>query len=145
MHGVTSGHQHSTAWQLIWRPWPDAWVKSHWSNFGPTGPPPNSRRSIKKGAASGCERPKSREETPKEGSSSSRYRTAISYIATHKNQGSKAYSPCYFCIAAARPSSPPAYPCENTLGGTPQRSRNLLKFCRYPRWRFEFGVRLPTS
>jgi hypothetical protein len=33
------------------------------------------------------ERPKSREETPKEGNSSSRYRIAIIYTATHKNQG----------------------------------------------------------
>jgi hypothetical protein len=34
-----------------------------------------------------CKRPKSREETPKEGSDSSRYRIAIIYTATHKNQG----------------------------------------------------------
>jgi hypothetical protein len=33
------------------------------------------------------ERPKSREETPKEGNGSNRYRIAIIYTATHKNQG----------------------------------------------------------
>src|SRR6476646_11189667 len=126
MHGVTSGHQHSTAWQLIWRPWPDAWVKSHWSNFGPTGPPPNSRRSIKKGAASGCERPKSREETPKEGSGSSRYRTAISYIATHKNQGLRPCFPCYFRMAAVRNTSS-SIPHAKTIDvEPPHRSRNFL-------------------
>ena|ERR1700675_552219 len=59
----------------------------------------------KKRAASGCERPKSREETPKEGSGSSRYRTAISYLATHKNQGSKLNFLCYFCMAAAQMAS----------------------------------------
>ena len=40
----------------------------------------------KKGAARGCKRPKSREETPKEGNGSSRYRIATIYTATHKNQ-----------------------------------------------------------
>src|SRR6185312_5941584 len=40
----------------------------------------------KKRAARGCKRPKSREETPKEGNGSSRYRIAIIYTATHKNQ-----------------------------------------------------------
>ncbi len=40
------------------------------------------------------ERPKSREETPKEGSGNSRYRIAISYTATHKNQGQKGRFTC---------------------------------------------------
>src|SRR4029077_7381563 len=78
----------------------------------------------KKRAASGCERPKSREETPKEGSGSSRYRTAISYIATHKNQGLRPCFPCYFRMAAARDTSSSIGPCENNRRGTPHRSRN---------------------
>ena len=36
---------------------------------------------------------KSREETPKEGNDSSRYRIAINYTATHKNQGAKGNFP----------------------------------------------------
>ncbi len=42
------------------------------------------------------ERPKSREETPKEGNSSSRYRIAIIYTATHKNQVPESIFPCNF-------------------------------------------------
>ena len=42
----------------------------------------------KKGRPGG--RPKSREETPKEGGGNARrYRTAITYTATHKTQGEK--------------------------------------------------------
>ena len=37
---------------------------------------------------------KSREETPKEGSGSFRYRSAINYIAAHKNQGLKGLFLC---------------------------------------------------
>jgi hypothetical protein len=46
---------------------------------------PRPRLAQKKAARVG-KRPKSREETPKEGNDSSRYRIAISYTATHKNQ-----------------------------------------------------------
>jgi len=42
------------------------------------------------------ERPKSREETPKEGNDSSRYRIAIIYIATHKNQVTEGVFSCIF-------------------------------------------------
>jgi hypothetical protein len=45
------------------------------------------------------ERPKSREETPKEGNDSSRYRIAINYTATHKNQDGKPALPCLLCMA----------------------------------------------
>ena len=57
---------------------------------------PISRRCRirKKRAACGCKRPKSREETPKEGSSSSRYRTAISYTAAHKIKRWKSFFLC---------------------------------------------------
>ena len=46
---------------------------------------------IEKRAARGCKRPKSREETPKEGNGRYRYRTAIIYTATHKNQAPKRF------------------------------------------------------
>ena len=75
-------------------------AKSRWRSCGPTAPRPSRSAVAKKRAASGCKRPKSREETPKEGSGSSRYRTAIIYIATHQNQGSKASFPCCFRMAA---------------------------------------------
>ena len=99
---VISVPRHSIAWQRIWRRWPGVWAKFRWNSCGRTGPLPNSWACTKKGAASGCERPKSREETPKEGSGSARYRTAIGYTAVHKNQGSKAYFLCYICMAGAR-------------------------------------------
>ena len=45
------------------------------------------------------ERPKSREETPKEGNGSSRYRIAITYTATHKNQGRQPQITCILRMA----------------------------------------------
>ena len=42
------------------------------------------------------ERPKSREETPKEGNDSNRYRIAIIYTAAHKNQGLERVFQCIF-------------------------------------------------
>ena len=56
----------------------------------------------KKRAARGCKRPKSREETPKEGNGSSRYRIAIIYTATHKNQDFQAPNYMQICMAADR-------------------------------------------
>ena len=53
----------------------------------------------KKGRSRMSKRPKSREETPKEGNDSSRYRIAINYTATHKNQGWQAHIPCFLRIA----------------------------------------------
>jgi hypothetical protein len=56
---------------------------------------PRGRRAqmgphAEKRAACGCKRPKSREETPKEGGGNARrYRTATTYTATHKWQGEK--------------------------------------------------------
>jgi len=49
---------------------------------------------IEKGAACKNKRPKSREETPKEGGGNARrYRTAINYTASHKMQGVLTYFP----------------------------------------------------
>jgi len=51
-------------------------------------PPPSKNKE--KRAARGCKRPKSREETPKEGGGNARrYRTATTYTATHTKQGEK--------------------------------------------------------
>src|SRR6185312_11730154 len=50
----------------------------------------------KKRAARVCKRPKSREETPKEGNGSSRYRIAIIYTAPHKNQDFRGQPTCRF-------------------------------------------------
>ena len=54
------------------------------------------QQSWKEKGRSRSKRPKSREETPKEGSGSARYRTAISYTATHKNQGQLPKNPCFY-------------------------------------------------
>jgi len=48
-----------------------------------------------KRAACGCKRPKSREETPKEGGGNARrYRTAITYTAAHKVQAANCRIHC---------------------------------------------------
>jgi hypothetical protein len=50
-----------------------------------------------KRAACGCKRPKSREETPKEGGGNAeRYRTATTYTASHKKQAEKVGNAVYF-------------------------------------------------
>ena len=80
------------------------------NSAGGAAPLPRRRRidavrtKTKKRAARGCKRPKSREETPKEGSGSSRYRIAIIYTATHKNQGQEPIS-MQFCMAESQLSS----------------------------------------
>ena len=59
--------------------WPIAWRRFRWRNCGPTGQRPNKPEaggkpaaSAKKKGRSQCKRPKSREETPKEGDGSGR-------------------------------------------------------------------------
>src|SRR2546430_1484970 len=53
-------------------------------------------RQSRKKAAGGCQRPKSREETPKEGGGNTResyYRAAIRYTALHKRQEGRPKKP----------------------------------------------------
>src|SRR5262249_3940295 len=97
MNADTSVRPALSAWRLTWRRSPCGSAKYPWSSYGLIAPPPNN--TAKKRAARGCKRPKSREETPKEGSGNSRYRSAISYLATHKNQGWRGHFLCYFCMA----------------------------------------------
>src|SRR6516165_1924998 len=110
MSAATSGRPPSTASPAISRASRMSWAPCRCRSCGPAGPPPNSGRLrtvpnsreavaraglpkedlakedlakedlAKKGAARGCKRPKSREETPKEGSGNAmRYRTATSW------------------------------------------------------------------
>ena len=81
-----------------WKRWPTGWRRSRSRRCGPTAPRPNKpERSdavqaklrcvfIKEKGAARCQRPKSREETPKEGSGNARrYRTATSCHRTAQN------------------------------------------------------------
>src|SRR5471030_1891543 len=124
MRPATSASADLTAWQPTWRRWRGAWARSRWRNFARTG---QQRNSHKKRAARVCKRPKSREETPKEGNDSSRYRIAIKYTAMHKNQGSLTGFPCLLCIADYWIRDLGFHPCEK-MGHLVLHRPNLQQF-----------------
>ena len=75
------------------RRWPTAWPRSRSRSCGPTAPPPNSASAAKKKGRRQCQRPKSREETPKEGGGKAIRRTAYraAQICSPRRTKSKGY------------------------------------------------------
>ena len=99
---ASSVPQDSAAWPRTWRRWPTGWPPSRCRSCGPTALPPNSVprancppcQKKKKGRRT-CRRPKSREETPKEGGGNRREPVAALHKyapAPHKKQVFLTYS-----------------------------------------------------
>src|SRR5947207_7049690 len=74
--------------------------------------------SLEKRAACDCKRPKSREETPKEGGGNARrYRTATTYTATHKWQGEAGQYDCHIGMGDRLSMQMRGCACERTAIG----------------------------
>src|SRR5207244_4696208 len=91
--GAWNAPRHLRAWRRIWKRLSSVWARFRSRSCTPIGLPPNKSNALdrfakEKGPLARGKRPKSREETPKEGGGNARrYRTAIRYTAVHKRQG----------------------------------------------------------